>query len=99
VNRRQHSQTKPLGEAILELVEHLGIRSRVQEYDAVVQWESIVGAQIAKVTTATRIQQGLLVVKVSNGPWRQELSLRKREIIEKLNTSLGHEVVKDIRFV
>ncbi len=99
VNRRRHSEAKAIGEALSELVEHLGIKSKIQEYDAVVRWESIVGPQIAKVATAKSIQKGLLIIRVSNGPWRHELSIRKREIIEKLNSALGHDVVKDIRFV
>ncbi|MBM4167851.1 MAG: DUF721 domain-containing protein [Ignavibacteria bacterium] len=99
MNRRQRSHTKDIGTALSELVDQLGIKSRIQEYDAVVQWESIVGVQIAKVATATRIQKGVLVVRVTNGPWRQELSIRKSEIVQKLNAALGREVVKDIRFV
>jgi predicted nucleic acid-binding Zn ribbon protein len=41
----------------------------------------------------------VLSVQVSNSTWRYELTMRKQEMISKLNTLLGEEVVKDVRFV
>ncbi len=89
---------KSLGSAIQELVEHLGIGKKVREYEAVLQWATVVGEKIASVSTATRIQQGVLIVKVKNAPWRNELTLRKADIIQKLNEALQENAVKDIRF-
>lgn len=96
--KRTASSIKPLGEALEELVQKLGIKSKLQEYEAVIQWESIVGEQIAKMTTATRITKGVLFVKVKTGTWRNELTIRKREIIQKINATLGGEIVMDIKF-
>lgn len=76
----------------------LGIRQKIAEYDAVLQWESIVGDHIARAATAVKIVKGVLFVKVKSSTWRNELALRKREIINTLNSALGEEVVKDIRF-
>ncbi|MBI2619115.1 MAG: DUF721 domain-containing protein [Ignavibacteriales bacterium] len=85
--------------ALAELVQNLGIGKKLREYDAVTRWEEVVGEQIAKVTKATRIDKGVLVIKVKNSPWRNELTLRKGEIIRKINGSLGSNIVNDIRFV
>lgn len=89
---------KSLGSAIEELVHRLGIGKKVREYEAVLQWETIVGEKIASISTATRIQQGILMVKVKTAPWRNELTLLKPDIIRKMNEALKEEVVKDIRF-
>ncbi len=94
----RHTSIKPVGSAIDELVTSLGIRKKLQEYNAVIYWETVVGAQIAKMTTATRIIQGVLFVQVKNSTWRNELNLRKREIVDKLNSALGIDVVRDIKF-
>lgn len=99
MGRQRRDGIRSLGEALSDLIEHLGIKSKVREYEAVTMWESIVGPQIAKVSTATKIQKGILIVKVSNSPWRNELSIRKEEIKSKVNTALGDELVKDIKFV
>lgn len=89
---------KPIGSALDELVKGLGIQKKLQEYDAVVYWESVVGERIAQMTTATRILQGVLYVHVKTSTWRNELTLRKKEIIDKLNVVIGIDIVKDIRF-
>jgi predicted nucleic acid-binding Zn ribbon protein len=98
VRNRQSSQTRDIGGAIQQLIDGLGIRQKLNEYDAVLQWESLVGEHIAKAATAVKIVKGVLVVRVRSSTWRNELQLRKKEIIRTLNTALGSEVVKDIRF-
>jgi predicted nucleic acid-binding Zn ribbon protein len=98
MSKIQYASTKPIGIAIDQLVSSLGIKKKLQEYDAVIYWESIVGEQIAKVTRAVRILKGVLIVNVKTGTWRNELTFRKKEIIEKLNNVIGVEIVKDIKF-
>ena len=94
----QRTSIKTIGSALHELTHGLGIQKKLQEYDAVVYWENIVGNRIAQMTTATRIVQGVLFVHVNTSTWRNELTLRKKEIIEKLNGVLGTTIVKDIKF-
>ena len=98
MSKTQQLSIKPICSAIDELVNGLGIQKKLQEYDAVVNWEKIVGERIAQRTTAIRIQQGVLFVHVKTSTWRNELTLRKKEIIDKLNREIGLDVVKDIKF-
>jgi predicted nucleic acid-binding Zn ribbon protein len=35
---------------------------------------------------------------VTTAPWRAELSMKRLELIEKMNTRVGTRVVNDIRF-
>ena len=98
VSKTLHTSFKPIGSAISELVKGLGIEKKLQEYDAVVYWETVVGERIAQMTTATRILQGVLFVHVKTSTWRNELTLRKKEIIDKLNIVIGNNLVKDIKF-
>jgi predicted nucleic acid-binding Zn ribbon protein len=95
---KKQGKTLPLGDVLKGLVDDLGIASRISEYDAVLQWDSIVGEHIAKVAQAERIAQGVLVVRVKTSTWRHELNMRKQEMISLLNRSLGMDAVKDIRF-
>ncbi len=98
MSKTQHKSIKSIGYALDELVNSLGINKKLKEYDAVVYWDSVVGKQIAKMATATRITQGVLFVHVKTSTWRNELTLRKKEIIERLNTIVGLDAVKDIKF-
>lgn len=98
MSKKLNSSAKSVGSALDELVSSLGIQKKLQEYDAVIYWESVVGERIAQMTKVTRILQGVLFVHVKTSTWRNELTLRKKEIIDKLNNIIGAEVVKDIKF-
>lgn len=95
---RSSSRTKSVGEAIEELVTQLGIKKKLHEQDAFVVWDEAVGERIAKVATPTRMLRGTLIVSVKSGPWRNELSMRKEEVVRRINKLLGGEIVKDIKF-
>jgi predicted nucleic acid-binding Zn ribbon protein len=96
--RRSTPSAKPLGDALDELVGKLGIKKKLLEYEAVLRWEEIVGEKIARATTATRISRGVLFVSVRTSAWRNELTMRKKEIMLKINSTLGQQVVLDIKF-
>ncbi|HXG38538.1 MAG TPA: DUF721 domain-containing protein [Bacteroidota bacterium] len=89
---------KSIGQAISELTHTLGIQSKLQQYEAVNLWATVVGTRIAEQTEAIRIEKGVLVVRVKTAVWRNELNMQKQEIIEKLNRAVKTNVVKDIRF-
>lgn len=99
MKKQPQSSIKSLGGALDDFLERLGLRKKIREYDAVARWEAVVGEQIAKVAKATRIEQGILTVRVTNSPWRNELVLLKNDLMKKINDSLGEAIVRDIRFV
>jgi predicted nucleic acid-binding Zn ribbon protein len=91
-------QPLALNAALNDLVANLGIARKLREYNAITSWETIVGEQIARVSKAQRIDNGVLYVEVASAPWRAELSMRRREITEKINAAAGKRIVHDIRF-
>ena len=84
--------------ALNDFTSSLGITKKLREYNVVTSWETLVGEQIAKVAKPQRVENGVLFVSVASAPWRAELTIRRREIIERINTGLGKKVVQDIRF-
>ncbi len=92
------SQPRAVGPAIQELAKHLGLEKNLEEYRAITSWQEVVGEQIAKVTQAQRMENGVLFVSVATAPWRAELSMRRLEILQRINAMLGKSVVKEIRF-
>ena len=95
----RNNSSKSLGDALRDLTRDLGLSKRLREYDAVGAWAVVVGRHIAGVSEATGIRNGVLVVRVSKAPWRQELLLRKKELIEKVNDHLGETIVRDITLI
>jgi predicted nucleic acid-binding Zn ribbon protein len=61
-------------------------------------WQEIVGEEEARKLHLVGFRKGVLFVGVPSPSWAQEFSYKKREIIRKINISLGKEVVKKIVF-
>ncbi len=80
------------------MTRRLGIDKTLSEYEVVTSWDAIVGEQIAKVTKAERLENGILFVSVATAPWRNELTMKRREIVARINGAVGKNVVKEIRF-
>ena len=87
-----------MGDALSKLTKSLGIEKAVDQYAIVAAWPEIVGERIAGVTSAQRIENGVLFVSVTTAPWRMELSMQRQEIIRKINAETGKQIVKEIRF-
>jgi predicted nucleic acid-binding Zn ribbon protein len=80
------------------LTDRMGITARLEKEKAVVSWGEAVGETVARKSKATSISNGILFVTVQNSMWLQELGLLKEGIIEKINSVVGKQVVKDIVF-
>jgi predicted nucleic acid-binding Zn ribbon protein len=92
------SEPQALGAALKGLFRQLGITRKVQGYDIITSWETIVGKKIAGVASPRKVVNGVLFVEVKNGSWRTELSMRKQEILEKIHHHIGKKILQDIRF-
>jgi predicted nucleic acid-binding Zn ribbon protein len=92
------SSPETLGAVIDGLMHQLGLQRKLKQYDIVPLWPSIVGEQIAGLTSVDKIDKDVLIVKVSAAPWRTELTFRKKEILDKVHAAMNSDSIKDIRF-
>ena len=76
-----------------------GLKTGVNQNTAIVLWNEVVGEKISKNTEAISVEHGILTVTVSNPTWRQELVFKQQEIINQLNTKLGQNTIKEVRFI
>ena len=61
-------------------------------------WYAILGNKGHEISEFKRFEDGKLFIHVHNAPWRSELTLRKHELIQKLNEKAGIRLVQDIIF-
>ena len=61
-------------------------------------WDETMGVTIAENARPAAFKGHLLVVQVTSSPWMQQLQFLKNELIQKLNSALGKELVRDIKF-
>ncbi|MFN3194668.1 MAG: DciA family protein [Chlorobiota bacterium] len=56
----------------------------------------IISTSFSKSVIIYDLNEGVLKLKVINPIWKTELHLRKNQIVEKFNTYLGSNIIKDI---
>lgn len=85
-----------LKQAIGEMLKTYQLDSRLNETSVVNAWEKVMGQVIAKYTLSVRMQNAVLYVRVQSAALKQELTYRRSEIAEKLNSECGGEIVREV---
>tara|TARA_B110000438_G_C15607236_1_gene560654 strand:+ start:300 stop:575 length:276 start_codon:yes stop_codon:yes gene_type:complete len=88
-----------LKSAISLFLKKNNLETGVNQNNALLIWESVVGDKIGQNTTPDKVEHGVLTVKVKNSTWRQELVFEKQSILTKLNLKLGNKTIREIRFI
>ena len=76
-----------------------GLDVGVNQQQAVSLWPTAVGKKIAEKAIIQDVKHGVLIVRVDSPIWAQELQFQKKEVLFKINKTLGKKTIKDIRFV
>jgi hypothetical protein len=87
-----------LSNVLKKVLKTKGWDAKVREHRVFDIWDSEVGGPIAKNARPKSINRGILFVIAKSSVWAQELTLKKPEIIKRLNLKLGGELIKDIKF-
>lgn len=66
--------------------------ARVQEV-----WQAAAGEAVSQAAQPTAERSGILTVVCSAAVWAQELTLMSSQLIERLNSALGEELVHELR--
>jgi predicted nucleic acid-binding Zn ribbon protein len=88
-----------LGGALQRYLDEQGLAPRVEQSVVILEWASLVGEEVAAVTTPLAIaQDGTLFVAVTTHAWMSELSFLERDLLEALNRRVPETPVRQIRF-
>jgi hypothetical protein len=87
---------QPMSALLRNELPGLGLAERLREAEIWRLWPDVVGPAIAARAQPLLIINGTLTVGVSSGPWMQELTFLKGMLKDKLNQSLGGEIVREI---
>jgi predicted nucleic acid-binding Zn ribbon protein len=71
---------------------------RARQESVRVDWPSIVGDVIARMSGVDRIADGVLYVHCATPVWAHTLSLRQKDILAKIAQRIGPDVIRGIRF-
>ncbi len=99
MSRRAQPKLQRIDEILARALQKRHVPFRQEDRRLIETWGRAVGPQIASQSRPEHLRGEVLLVKVANSVWMQQLHFLKEEIIGKVNTCLGTTSVKDIRFV
>ena len=83
---------------ILQALREQGLETPLHQKRLVEAWPEVAGPVIARYTLNTYIYNQTLYVRLSNPALRADLSMRRQELTQKLNATVGEQVIVDVRF-
>jgi predicted nucleic acid-binding Zn ribbon protein len=87
-----------VGELLPSILSKLGLEQRFKEQKVLDLWPAIVGDELAARTKATRLDRGILHVRVDHGAWMQELHFMEKELLQRLRAQAPGVKLKKIQF-
>jgi predicted nucleic acid-binding Zn ribbon protein len=92
----QRKNTQSLGEVIQKYLEAFGMEDKLKEVRLIKAWEDIVGKMISRKTDKIFIKDKKLFVYMNSSIARNEISMVKDDLVNRLNHQAGGEVIEDI---
>lgn len=97
---QRSAKPKAAADLLTQTLRAFGLQKQAEKYAAFPRWEEIVGAEIASVAIPEKITRGnVLIVRVLDAAWSQELSMQKEALLAKLQAVDVGAVVDDLRFI
>jgi predicted nucleic acid-binding Zn ribbon protein len=100
VSERKKQRPENISSIIAGVLGDRGLTDRVKQAAIIPEWTSLVGPQIAAVTSPESITaNGTLFVRVKTNAWMNELSLLEPELLRSLNANPERIPVRRIRWM
>jgi predicted nucleic acid-binding Zn ribbon protein len=99
VEKAQASRARPLGDVLPRVLSELRIDRRQAEAEVLKVWNHLLDPNITAHAQPTGLHKGTLFVVVDSSVWLSELvRYRRKEILDRLQHSFGHELISRISF-
>ncbi|MDB5257705.1 MAG: hypothetical protein JWM14_2400 [Chitinophagaceae bacterium] len=96
---KRKSDIQSIGEALGDMLDAFKIKKKFNQTHVIQAWGDLMGSAIARQTREIFFKDQKLFVRIDSGALKQELSMHKSLVAEKLNKFIGEEVVKEVVFL
>lgn len=102
--RREKFSLKPKNiKTVSSIISELSTNSHLAELLKIgrilMTWDEVVSENFSKISKAVDFQKGVMIIKVDNSVFRNELYYFKKELIVRINEKLGEKKVYDLKFI
>lgn len=95
----ERKEAESLGDLLRQAIEENQSAFRFDEINAMNAWPKVIGEAVARKTMRPFIKDGRMTIRVPSPPLRHELNMMRSAIAKAINSDIGKEVVKELRFV
>jgi len=96
--KKRAGRETAIDKIVQNVIENLSGKGRVSEEEISEIWRKAVGAKMARHTKPVSIRKSVLLVNVDGSGWLYELTIKKREILGKLDGKFRGKQLKGLRF-
>lgn len=86
----------PAGTVLRNVLEKFGFDRQLEKYAVLNDWAALVGAGLAAHSRPFMVRGDVLEVRVDHGMWMQQLQFSKSQILQKINSRLEKDPIRDI---
>lgn len=98
-NARSASRPTAVGKLVGGVLRKAGLAEGMEKASASMEWPDRVGRAIAAVTRVRSVSGSTVFVEVRSSAWLQELTFRKREILDRMNEGRTNKPFQRIVFL
>ena len=99
LERAQTLRAQPAGAVLPRVLSELRIDRRQAEAEVVKVWNNLLAPDIVAHAQPTGLRKGTLFVTVDSSVWLSEIvRYRRKEILDRLQHSFGHDLIARISF-
>ena len=90
------TDSEQVGGVILQYLREMGLETPLNEHRLIQAWDKVLGQSVSRYTKEIRIYNQVLFVTISSAALRNELMMRRTELVSRLNAEAGAQVITQI---
>jgi predicted nucleic acid-binding Zn ribbon protein len=91
-----NNKEKNIGDVLNKMMDKYRLTSKMHEMELVKTWEEITGTLVAKHTTKLEMRGKTLYAWFDQGPLKNEIFLRRDQLLKAINERLGDNFIEKI---
>lgn len=95
----RRSKSEAIGSLVRQFLRQEGLETPLNEWRAVAAWPEIMGEAVRQYTGDIFISNQTLYVRIKSPALRANLMMAREQLVRKLNTYVGAQVIQNIHFI
>ena len=92
----RRTDSEQVGGVILQYLREFGLETPLNEHRLLQAWDKVLGPAVSRYTKELRIYNQVLFVTITSAALRNELMMRRTELVARLNAEAGAQVITQI---